>query len=304
MDADAGDKAQDAAAFHTIDITAAPSTVESSPPSKRDVQLQTDRSTGNRSIWRSLRFYIMLLSLITPLVTAYSKNVINIALTDMIDPGYNEDKPAQTLVACDAFTSAMTTTTTQRPPFYYFDHDDSCEVDAQTRERLIMKTDRDKQRQHSRPGEMFQWNMKVQGLLKAAFPIGHAILMIAGSRLSEIYGARSVISLSMCTIGVLCLMAPLAAKIGYLFLFADLMLLGVVSSFLSPSLYTLTANWLTPNERTIMVSCILLAGRLGAALSSLLCGLLFKAEIPWPYGFYTAGKLRTFAQLRSQKFKC
>lgn len=230
------------------------------------------------SAFKSVRYYVMILALISPFVTTYSRTIINFAIIDMIDPEYIEKK-------ADGQQVELNTTK------QYFDRDNSCPVDDSIRARLIEENKQDIQRASSGSGEKYPWDTFKQGLLKGAYAIGHAPLQIPGSRLSEMYGSHRVLSGSALLIAVCCFGAPYLAALHFYLLFIDLILLGILGSFMTPALVTLFSNWLTPSEKSIMISFYLVASRLGYAFSSLLCGLLIQAQFSWRYVFITAGKL-------------
>lgn len=222
---------------------------------------------------RSLRYFIILLSLISPFIVTYSRTIINFAVTDMIlDKNDNSDNNSSTIESR-----------------YYFYHDNSCPVDIETRVRLIEDIQKDEIKRQL-VGEKFDWDPQKQGVLKGAYPFGHALLQVVGGRYSELYGSHWIMSISALLIGICCLIAPFLASIHYFFMVIDLALLGILGSFMSPSLITLFSNWLTPSEKSVALSFYLVASRLGYALSSLLFAILIEAQLSWRYLFYTAGE--------------
>lgn len=229
---------------------------------------------------KSLRYFIILLSLISPFIVTYSRTIINFAVTDMI---LNEEDNSNNNWVKDNTTSTG----------YYFYHDKSCRVDDETRDRLIKDLEKDEKRRQV-PGEKFDWDSGKQGWLKGAYPFGHALLQVVGGRYSEVYGSHWIMSISALLIGICCLAAPFLASIHYFLLVIDLALLGVLGSFMSPSLITLFSNWLTPSEKSVALSFYLVASRLGYALSSFLFAILIDAQLSWKYLFYTAGKSTPF----------
>lgn len=257
----------------------------------------------------SLRYYVMILALFSPFIVTYSRTIINFAIIDMIEPDFlnqrhNEQQTTSTTPSTTI--SAMTTdfyayqistldsanytdTVTVSTLEAYFDTDNSCPVDDETRRRLESDLEIDKIRAHERPGEKFEWDTVKQGLLKAAYSIGHALLQVVGGRLSEIHGSHLIMGLSSALIGVCCLVAPFLASAHFYLLFFDLFLLGILGSFMTPALITLFSNWLTPSEKSIMLSFYMVSSRLGFAFSSLLCGFLIQAQLSWRYLFYSAG---------------
>lgn len=241
---------------------------------------------------KSLRYYVMLLALCSPFVTTYSRTIINFAITDMIDISESIETTATTTATTLANDGqgkieAVSNITTEQ---YFFDLDHSCPVDDELRARLIKENQHDIQRANSGQGEKYKWDTFKQGLLKAAYAIGHAPFQIPGSRLSEIYGSCTIMSGASILIAVCCLAAPYLAALHFYLIFVDLILLGILGSFMTPALITLFSNWLTPGEKTVMFSFYMIASRLGYAMSSFLCGLLIQAQYSWRYVFFSASK--------------
>lgn len=245
---------------------------------------------------KSLRYYIMLLALVSPFIVTYSRTIINFAIIDMIDPNYLSRNTRRASAAITPPVGLIPGNQTEAselppppPPQDYFDLDNSCPVDELVRARLLTELASDERRATETTGEKFQWDTDKQGYLKAAYAIGHIMLQVVGGRLSEIYGSQVIMSLSACLIALCCLSAPFLASAHFYLLFGDLFVLGMLGSFMTPSLITLISNWLTPGEKSLMMSFYLVSSRLGYALSSLLCGLLIDAQLSWRYLFYSAG---------------
>lgn len=249
---------------------------------------KNDHEHGKPDAIFSLRYYVMLLALVSPFVVTYSKTIINFAIIDMIHPDSRGSGQAggSSLEQQQLQGATSVADNGTLGPGAYFDLDNSCPVSDDQRERLTKDLDEDEKRS----GERFEWDTVRQGLLKAAYPIGHALCSIIGGRLSEIFGSHWIMGLSSLLIGVCCLMAPLLAFIHFYLMFADLVILGILGSFMTPALITLFTNWLTPSEKSMMISFYLVSSRLGFALSSSLCGLLIEAQLSWRYIFYSAGK--------------
>lgn len=237
---------------------------------------------------KSLRYYVMLLALFSPFVTTYSRTIINFAITDMIDTSESIETTTTANNGQSKLEAVLNVTTEQ----YFFDLDHSCPVDDEVRARLIEENQHDIQRANSGQGEKYKWDTFKQGLLKAAYAIGHAPFQIPGSRLSEIHGSHTIMSGASILIAICCLAAPYLAALHFYLIFVDLILLGILGSFMTPALITLFSNWLTPGEKTVMFSFYMIASRLGYAMSSFLCGLLIQAQYSWRYVFFSASKCK------------
>lgn len=232
--------------------------------------------------FKSVRYYVMILALVSPFVTTYSRTIINFAIIDMIDYEKIESQVEAQQVEANKTTDAL-----------YFDRDNSCPVDDDLRAQLVAENKQDKQRAISGKGEKYPWGPFKQGILKGSYAFGHMWFQIPGSRLSEMYGSHKILSASSLLIAVCCLGAPYLAALSFYLLVSDLILLGILGSFMSPALITLFSNWLTPSEKSLMMSFYLVASRLGSSFSSLLCGLLIETRFgessSWRYVFFSAG---------------
>lgn len=269
----------------------------------RAVSRSPSTSTQNPtkpSFFKSLRYFVILLALTSPFIVTYSRTIINFAITDMIavkEPN-PPDQAATSIESVYNRTIHSTTTTSDGLKISgesvdetnSFDYDNSCPVDSETRTRLHREIETDRRKAREFIGEKFDWDAEKQGLLKGSYAIGHALLQVAGGRFSEIYGSHWIMSISALMLGICCLAAPFLASLNFYLMVVDLILMGVLGSFMSPALITLFSNWLTPSEKTMMLSFYLVSSRLGYALSSFLCGLLIDAELSWRYLFYSAGK--------------
>lgn len=248
---------------------------------KMDLESGSSKGQKKPQVFKSLRYYIVLIALVSPFIGTFSKVIINFALIDMIAPELME-KNSSNDISSNSSSVDLTS--------LYFETDDSCPVDSATRDRLISEMNQDIKRARQSEGEKFAWDTFRQGLLKAAYSIGHAPVQVPCGRLAEIYGSHWVMSLSALLTAVCCLLAPYLAAIHFYLLFADLVMLGLLGSAMTPALLTLFSNWLTPGEKSITLPFYLITSRLGLALSSVLCGLLIQAELSWRYVFFTAGE--------------
>lgn len=130
------------------------------------------------------------------------------------------------------------------------------------------------------------------GFIKAAYQIGHALFQVPTSRVSEIYGPRYVIIAGAILMGCTSIIAPFVLSMHYLFMFADLILLGMFAGVMTPALIALFSNWLPTNEKSIFVSLYLVSSRMGAGLSALATDIVkeqLKGE--WQTSFIFGGSL-------------
>jgi len=258
-----------------------------------DLEREKDKHPRKPPAVFSLRYYVMFLALFSPFVVTYSRTIINFAIIDMINPIVSEtpeNRTARSDVVTDNTTPSTQVIALEQPQVTksYFDNDNSCPVSDEQRHRLDDFVKESKRRASQNIGEKFDWDESSQGMLKGAYPFGHALLQVVSSRLSETYGSHRIMSASSLMIAIACLAAPSLASLHYVLMLIDLFVLGILGSFMTPALITLFSNWLTPSERSIMLSFYLVSSRLGYALSAALCGLLMNAQISWRYLFYTA----------------
>lgn len=244
---------------------------------------------------KSLRYFIMLIGLVSPFVTTYSRTIINFAIIDMIEPELTVRPSIESTLKAEQLEAQVNETGRS---VHYFELDGSCPVDDEQRARLVAAAECAQSRDggglltdNERRTDRYRWDAFKQGLLKSAYAIGHAPFQIPGSRLAEIYGSRRIMSAGTALIGAACLLAPHLAALSFYLIFLDLVLLGLLGSFMTPAFINLLTHWLTPGEKSIMISLYLVASRLGYALSSMLCGLLIDANYSWRHVFYSAGWL-------------
>lgn len=252
-----------------------------------DLEASTSKTSRKPAFFKSVRYYVIVLALISPFTSTFSKVIINFALIDMIDPEFVK---AESVNSADKINAGQSSSLQVGNETLFFETDNSCPIDTSTRERLIDEMNQDIKRARQSPGEKFAWDTVKQGLLKAAYPMGHAIVQVPCGRLSEIYGSHWVLSIAALLTGVCCFLAPYLAAIHFNLLFADLFALGLLGSSMTPALLTLFTHWLTKGEKEITFPFYLITSRLGYAISSVLCGLLMDAELSWRYVFFTAGK--------------
>lgn len=257
-----------------------------SPVVGSDLEAARTRQQRKPVFFKSVRYYVIVIALVSPFVSTFSKVIINFALIDMIDPEFIQSESSKSAEKSDPSASLPN----HDPKQLFFEVDNSCPTDSRTRERLIAEMDQDIKRAKQSAGEKFPWDTFQQGLLKAAYSIGHATVQIPCGRLSEIYGSHWVMSLSALFTGICCFLAPWMAATHFYLLFVNLVTLGVLGSAMTPALLTLFTNWLTKGEKEFTFPFYLVTSRLGYALSSVLCGLLMDADLSWRYVFFTSGK--------------
>lgn len=134
--------------------------------------------------------------------------------------------------------------------------------------------------------EGFDWTGAQIGLLQAAFSYGYTFFMIPGGRLSEIYGAKWVIFLSIFGSALCSIMTPLLAETNFELLVASRVFMGLCQTGISPALYALFSRWLPPDESSVYLPMIKVGVMIGFMSGSLINGFL-----AWKLVFYILGFL-------------
>jgi ACS family sodium-dependent inorganic phosphate cotransporter-like MFS transporter 5 len=73
----------------------------------------------------------------------------------------------------------------------------------------------------------FVWDESIQQLIATSFFWGYLVLQIPGGRWAEQYGGKRLISLSILGSALCTLVAPFAAKAGYMFFVATRVVMGL-----------------------------------------------------------------------------
>ncbi|KAK3607611.1 hypothetical protein CHS0354_034661 [Potamilus streckersoni] len=139
----------------------------------------------------------------------------------------------------------------------------------------------------------FVWDKKLQGFILGAFFWGYTVMQIPGGYLSDVFGARLVISCGMIPVGILTILCPLFARGSPYLLLVGRVLIGIGEAVMYSGAQTLWAKWSPPHERSRLVGFAFGGCQLGNALTFPIAGFLcaYGFDGGWPSVFYMIGGL-------------
>ncbi|KAJ8919873.1 hypothetical protein NQ315_006402 [Exocentrus adspersus] len=137
----------------------------------------------------------------------------------------------------------------------------------------------------------FDWDEKQQGSILGSFFYLHWITQIPGGLLANRYGAKLVYGFSNYAGVLLCFFIPFCSYKGTAYLIGLRMLQGFLTGCAWPSMHSMTARWIPPNERSKFVTAYL-GSSVGAALTYPICGFIID-RWGWELVFYVSGVMGT-----------
>ncbi|XP_066993790.2 sialin isoform X2 [Anabrus simplex] len=137
----------------------------------------------------------------------------------------------------------------------------------------------------------FDWDEHQQSLILGGFFWFHWVLQVPGGILAQRYGTKLVFGLSNWIGCLLAALIPACASINYQAIVVLRVLQGIITGAAWPSMHTMAASWIPPNERSKFVTAYL-GSSVGAAVTFPMCGFLIE-WFDWPSVFYTTGVLGT-----------
>eukprot|EP00268_Persea_americana_P011746 TRINITY_DN14946_c0_g1_i2.p1 TRINITY_DN14946_c0_g1~~TRINITY_DN14946_c0_g1_i2.p1 ORF type:complete len:449 (-),score=66.52 TRINITY_DN14946_c0_g1_i2:718-2064(-) len=122
-------------------------------------------------------------------------------------------------------------------------------------------------------------NQSIKGLILSTFYYGYAVSQVPGGWAAQLIGGRLVLLLSFVLWSMTCALLPLDPNRVKIVVLARL-LVGVAQGFIFPSIHSVLAQWVTPNECSRSVSLASSGMYLGAAVGMLLLPSLVKFQGP------------------------
>lgn len=208
-------------AFETIELPAPECSKLDSPPEiklslangstkpMRDASSQTSKTKGaDHSKTGFVRHIMAMLALSSIVLANLNRQAFNQALVSMIKP--ISENPAQ-LTDAGGFQNGTEQSlgTTVLP--------DPNQLDTTIEPARMAEPDFD---------DRFEWTGAQIGTLQAAFSYGYAPFMIAGGRMSELYGAKWVVFASGFGSALCCILSPFLADSNYILLVASRVIMG------------------------------------------------------------------------------
>ena len=138
--------------------------------------------------------------------------------------------------------------------------------------------------------EQFGWSNTTKGWVLSSFFIGYLIAQIPGSWLTNCYGGRLVLGISLIWWSLVTFVTPIAAASSLGLLIFARIAMGLGEAAVTPCLYNLAARWLPPHERARSLTIMIGGIPMGTLAALLMSGWLLE-HYPWPVMFYAFGAL-------------
>lgn len=122
-------------------------------------------------------------------------------------------------------------------------------------------------------------NQSSKGLILSTFYYGYVVSQVPGGWAAQLIGGRRVLLLSFILWSITCALVPLDPNKVHLLVVARL-LIGVAQGFIFPSIHTVLAQWVPPNEKSRSVSLTTSGMYLGAAVGMLVLPSVVKLNGP------------------------
>nr|XP_053639294.1 sialin-like isoform X2 [Cherax quadricarinatus] len=136
----------------------------------------------------------------------------------------------------------------------------------------------------------FNWTLEDQGLILGTFFWGYFFTKTAGGRISEKFGGRETMAVSIGASGVLSLLCPYAAHLHPRVLAGLRFIMGIVQGPAFPALYGVLASWAPPAELTTMVTIAFSGMSLGSLVATGTSGWVAH-QLGWQWVFWGGGIL-------------
>lgn len=134
----------------------------------------------------------------------------------------------------------------------------------------------------------FNWSAKEQNFLISAFYIGYAPAMMVSGGLTDRYGSKYILLLTIVGSSMINLVTPYIAGISLHLLISSRICLGIIQGGLVPALYGLFNKWLTMTETSIFVPLTKVSFAFGSLIGASLPGIAVYFGYEWPIMFHFA----------------
>ena len=133
-------------------------------------------------------------------------------------------------------------------------------------------------------------------ILKFEHIVGYILPQVFAGRLSELYGAKYLVFLSILISGVINLMTPFIVRWNFTIFIISRVVLGVVQGILYPAFYALFAKWIPEQEHSTFMPWLDAGITIGTVIASAGAGELIDSGLMggWPSVFYISGELTLF----------
>ncbi|XP_058803911.1 putative inorganic phosphate cotransporter [Phymastichus coffea] len=139
----------------------------------------------------------------------------------------------------------------------------------------------------------YDWDEYTQGVILSAFYWGYAFTQPFYGSLSEKYGGKYFLGLSIFIPSVISFFTPILISWGgSMALICTRVISGIANGAMYPVSNTMVSQWTTPNERTKIVNAIYTGASLGLFLGIVIPGLIIKySDMGWAAVFYLFGTI-------------
>lgn len=138
--------------------------------------------------------------------------------------------------------------------------------------------------------EQFGWSNTTKGWVLSSFFLGYLFAQIPGSWVTNRFGGRIVLGVSMVWWSLITLLTPLAATSSFTLLIIARVAMGLGEAAVTPCLYNLAARWLQPHERARSLTIMIGGIPMGTLAALVFSGWLLERS-PWPVMFYIFGAI-------------
>lgn len=138
--------------------------------------------------------------------------------------------------------------------------------------------------------EEFGWSNTTKGWVLSSFFIGYLFAQIPGSWVTNRYGGRIVLGVSLIWWSLVTVVTPIAAMSSLGLLIFARIAMGLGEAAVTPCLYNLAARWLPAHERARSITTMIGGIPMGTLAALLMSGWLLE-RFSWPVMFYVFGAL-------------
>lgn len=137
--------------------------------------------------------------------------------------------------------------------------------------------------------QTYNWDKKQQNLILSSFFWGYLVAQVPIGQLAQHFGAKPLLAFGSIVCGLLTLITPYAASLGWTYMLATRALQGLFQGFYYPCVHTLLAKWVHPDERSVLATIVYSGTQAGSVVMLAISGVLASSSMSWPSIFYFSG---------------
>ncbi|XP_066961035.1 sialin-like isoform X1 [Macrobrachium rosenbergii] len=169
-------------------------------------------------------------------------------------------------------------------------NNDNATMNAEESCPVVIVQDQNNDTDTSTYEEHFNWSGYEQSVILGTFFWGYFMTKSSGGRISELFGAREVMAVSLFSSGILSMMCPFMAHVHPLALAGVRFFMGLVQGPAFPALYFVIAKWAPPDELATMVTVAYSGMSVGSLIALGGSGYIVSV-LGWQWVFYGGGIL-------------